>query len=107
MEVHHLSFFKSDHKPLIKFEAHDHSFDLIDEAATTNHYLSSTIDSIKDMVNDGANVRWSKIPRNNNKAAHILAKSSLSLCYNFVFYNFVPPAIQSIILEDSERIAFM
>lgn len=83
------------------------AFDLIDSITISNHHLSPIIDKIEVMVNGGTNVHWSKILRDNNRAIDILVNDSLSLSCNLMFYDSVPPAIPSIILEDSESIAYV
>lgn len=60
---------------------------------TTHPSLSSIIDDIRNIIVEEARIRWSKVPRENNKVADCLARNSLSLNCNFMFYDFAPAFI--------------
>lgn len=67
------------------------------------HPLSSIIEEIIDITNVSCNVRWSRIPREFNKVADILAKHSS----NLEVYDIAPHFILSSILEDKMGRLFM
>lgn len=54
-------------------------------------HSSCIIERICSIVNVGCIARWSKVPRELNKVADVLAKNSLSICSSSEFYDIPPP----------------
>lgn len=64
--------------------------------------LSLIIDEIRSIGMGVGDINWSEIPRSNNRVADCLARNNFSLSCNFMFYDYAPQFIQSLLLEDKE-----
>lgn len=79
------------------------ALDLLIGGSNAIQSLSSIIDSTLNAVNSTCEVSWAKVLREFNKVADSLAKFSLILDCNFVYYDATPHSIDSLLLEDKMR----
>lgn len=78
------------------------TLDLINDGGTTSSSLSPIIEDIRNVMADEADIRWSKVNRENNRVAACLARHSFSLNCNLLIYKSAPIFIQLLLLEDKE-----